>query len=308
MNESQLKYLGIGIAVSDKNDNSKTLAVYPQEHMPFHEGDISSTHAATEYNGLDDSGNAYNVTLQKGMSVKAIWLGQPNRITSPNVRKGEQVKLYEVADTGEYYWKEMGRDAQLRRGETVAYAFSATTAPSTTDIAPTAENHYTATIDGVNGHMTITTSQANGEKAGFTIQANGKEGHFTVKDNFNNIIQVNSVNGSITITNKAGSYITSNKDEITCKNKTGSFVTINSDSISAQNNTGTNVILNGSSANVKGGGTLTIDFPNIQINGNVQINGNLETKGTSKSDGDINCTNINTTNINGVNTSQYLGT
>jgi hypothetical protein len=204
---SNLKRVSVGIIAQDKNDNSKFVSVFLKESFPFHEGDVSSDHVDIERKGKDADGEDYSVVLQRGMSVKAEWLGDGNRVTSPNVRKGEQVDIYEVGDTGVYYWTESGRTNHLRRGETVTWAFNGSSKPTTEDVIPDGVNSYTFTVDTKNGNVSASTSMANGEIVRYDFQLNGKDGTATLSDSDGNIIQMDASDRSIILMNSSGTYV-----------------------------------------------------------------------------------------------------
>ncbi len=244
--ESQFKLVSVGIVAEDKNKGSKFISILLSEALPFFEGNVTTDIANLERKGKDASGKEYSHTLQKGMTIKAEWLGAPNRNTSPNVRKGEKVYVYQAGTTERYFWQETGMDNHLRRAEAVTWSFNASNTPVTENEAPTADKHYSVAVDGEEGHMTIKTTKANNEKAGYTVQLNGKKGHATITDDSGNTFQINSSDGSITCKNKDGSYVTI----------TGSNITISADS------------------------NVTVKSPNITLDGTVTVTGNLMVEGT----------------------------
>lgn len=193
---SAMRLVSIGVVAQDKNDNSPFIAVFLKEAHPFHEGDISPHHVTTNYQGTDKDGKDYSVTLQSGMTVKCRWKSTENRITAPSVKKGDEVEVYEVGDTGVYYWSSLPINKNLRRAETVVYAWNASKSPLDKDEQPNAKNHYLITVDGKNGNMTISTSKANGEKAAYTLQINGKDGHLSMVDDLGAVLQIDSVKGN----------------------------------------------------------------------------------------------------------------
>lgn len=235
---SNIRYLGIGIVAEDKNTNSKAILVYPVEHLPFIEGDVTGEVVNVDRKVSNLSGIITNTTLQKRSSVKALWEGEDNRATSPCVVKGEQVKLYEIHDTGEYLWKAIGRDSQLRRQEAVTWAYGADSASKATDVPNTSKNSYSVTVDGVNGHMTASTSLGNNEKASYVTQMNGKDGHFTLADNLGNIVQIDSTTNTITVVNGAGSIVSVSGKAITAI--AADFINLNADAINVVGTTALN--------------------------------------------------------------------
>jgi len=269
-NNSNLRFISLGIVLADKNDNSPFALVMPKEHLPFHEGDVTADITTINRTGIDIDGNAYSINLQKGLGVKAKWYGNGNRRTAPNVVKGEEVELYEINNTGIYLWKEIGNDNHLRRQEAVTWAFRASSAPVDTDIPPTADDCYTATVDGKNGHITIATSTNNQERAKYTAQLNGRDGHLTLSDNKGNLIQIDSETGTIVALNNSGSHVSIQGTEITAQAK--DTITIIS--------TNVNIIAN----------TTT-------ISGDVIIQKSLTVDGESNLKGNISGNNANITNV-----------
>jgi len=219
MENSQFRLVSYGIVAEDKNKGSKFISVYPIESLPFYEGEVTVDVVDVERKGKDASGKEYRHTLQKGGTVKAEWIGGGNRVTSPSVRKGERVKLFQAGNTERYRWDETGLDNHLRRTEAVTYAFKASKTPVSENEIPDAGNNYTVSIDGEEGHITIKTSKANGEKSGFTIQINGKDGFLTFTDERGNMAQINGPNDTLYLKNKNGSFIKIKGDEchIECK-------------------------------------------------------------------------------------------
>ena len=216
MRSTQFKDRGIGIVAADKNDDSKFIDVFLLEHLAFHEGDISNDFVNIVKTGKDSDDNTYSHTLQRGPAIKVEWIGASNRVTSPNVRKGEEVRVYEKESTDEYYWAETSRNPELRRTEKITYAVNADRTPVTVDVPPINENHYVFDIDGKDGRITISTSLANNEQAGYIIQINGNDGHLTITDKNDspNTIQINSLTDSIILKNGHGTYINLNGGQI----------------------------------------------------------------------------------------------
>ena len=211
---SQWHMVSIGIVAADKKLKSKFINVFPIELLPFHEGEITDDHINIERKGVDADGKPYNITLQRGMVIKAEWKNESNRIDAPNVMKGEQVELWTAGDSNKYYWVAMGRDDHLRRGESVTWAVNASDSSQVGDIELKDDNTYSFTVDSINKHITVRTSKDNGEPTVYTLQMDCKNGHFTINDDLGNIIQLDSVESSITLANKDNTQVTLNKKTI----------------------------------------------------------------------------------------------
>ena len=123
---SFFKIISIATVTQDKNTNSRFISCFLHESLPFYEGPITSDFVDIQRRGTDANGQAYDITLQRSMSVKAEWLGNAgNKVTSPAVRKGDVVKIWSAGD-GIYYWEEMGRSGnKLKRTENPINTFNA---------------------------------------------------------------------------------------------------------------------------------------------------------------------------------------
>src|SRR5690606_33886982 len=89
----------------------------------------------------DQDGNQEAVKLNTDLVISATWLpGATNRVSPPNVRRGERVELFTVGDTGKYYWRPLGLDDHLRKLETIIIGISATRDETDTELRP--DNMY----------------------------------------------------------------------------------------------------------------------------------------------------------------------
>lgn len=210
LNRSSYRITTIGIVAASKDDNSRFIEVYPIELLPYFEGEISDDMIAVNKEGVTITGKNYNVELKKGMSVKADWAGSTHMVTSPNVVKGEQVKLWASGSGDKFWWEAMGRDDKLRTRERVTWAFAAR---SIGGEPLDSFNSYSLTIDAIDKHITIQTSKALDEVAAYTAQINGKDGNVTIKDDLDNVIQLDSANTKITLLNAKGTYLSLDKKD-----------------------------------------------------------------------------------------------
>jgi hypothetical protein len=190
--QTTLKSMGCGVAIEDKNDGSKNLLVHLHETFPTMEGELSPLHTNAEYKGTDIHGNEYSHTLQSNTSIKCVWLETPNRLTSPNIRKGQQVEVFQSGDGDKFYWSEIGRQKDMKRAERILLGVNASKTPTTEEDAVTPHNHYSLDIDAKSGHITALTSKQNGEHCKYVIQLNTKDGYLVIQDDLGNHISMNS--------------------------------------------------------------------------------------------------------------------
>jgi hypothetical protein len=209
--------ISLGTVAEDKNDNSRFISVYLKEALPFHENEINGEFVNVRRTGVDADGNKYDITHQRGGALKAEWRMDGNRITSPNVRRGETVEVWTSGDSSIYFWSEVGRHNHLRRTERVVWGYAADKTPVTEDVMRTADNSYTVEVNSKKKHITVKTTMANDEIAKYTIQMNGGSGTLTICDQNNNIIQINTPQTTITLKNAAGTYISLNNSVINMK-------------------------------------------------------------------------------------------
>lgn len=210
MKLSQLKPASYGIVASNKALNSFEIEVTPVEDLPMIDGEISENVSVDEVNGTDSAGTAYQEATTQSNTVTATWLpiSEPNRQTPPDVRRGEQVMLYQFGDADKYYWVTTRSDLSLRRLETVIYAFNAFTADGT-DV-----NDESCYVFGISSHQKkiwLTTSKKNGEPFAYAIELDLDYGKFTITDDAENSFTLDSVERHLRMQNGDGSFLELNK-------------------------------------------------------------------------------------------------
>ena len=213
MQISKFHYYSLGIVAANKLLSSKDIEVTPIEISPMVNGEISDSATPITATSVDANGRVYSLTSNTTNSIKATWLpiGNSNRMTSPDVRRGEVVMIYRFADTDKFYWEVHENNMDLRKLETVIYAFSDTT---TEGAAIDATNSYFMEISTHKGVVHLHTSNTNGEACIYDIQLNAKTGFLQIMDDQGNFFKFDSVAGQITAANKNGSSLDINKVNI----------------------------------------------------------------------------------------------
>lgn len=209
--ESKFKVYSMGIVAEPKVLNSKIILVTPLETMPFYGGEIRSDPAAIKDDFVDKDGKPYAVEVLSDFAIKAEWLpiNDGNRVTPPDVRRGERVILYRYADNDKFYWQSLGADTGKRRLETVLWRFSATTDESVTVLDDS--NSYWLEISTHKQSITLQTSKANGEVVSFGVSLNGKDGRATIKDDRGNHFFIDSLANYVEFGNGSGSFVALDK-------------------------------------------------------------------------------------------------
>lgn len=175
---SRFRFYSLGIVVQDKPEWDDNIQVYPAEELPMASGPIS--------------GSSYATGGKNVITAKWLPMSQSNRITSPDVIAGEHVMIYAYADTDEYYWDTMFREPELRRLETVLYAYS--------DLQRKGKPFDKSTSYWVEwstrkGHVHVHTSTSNGEKVGYDLMISTRESHVILKDTLDNMFKLDSTKG-----------------------------------------------------------------------------------------------------------------
>ena len=204
--QSLFRTMSIGTAAENLPLDSEFLEIAPQEQLPMLNGEL--TQAPTEYEARSSDANnvAYEEKQMTTSTLRARWKGlyQPNRMTPPNIRRGEQVLIFQYADADEYFWDAMG-NSQNRRMETVVFAFSATPDEDAGEMTP--ENSYTVEISAHHKQLAIKTSAANGERTTYEVAIDAGDGNVKVVDGEDNGFVLDTPNKQLKLYNGDGSFV-----------------------------------------------------------------------------------------------------
>lgn len=203
---SVFKPVSVGYILANKKPGSKLVKVLPVEHFPAVDGEITYTQEKIEVSGLNPDGSNYSLSVDNSTGIEATWLPfNSNRVTAPDVRRRERVMIYQFGDTNKYYWTPLGLDDNLRRLETVIYAFNADPDIESDGDLDFSKCYYFE-ISTRTKNCTFATSKANGEPFAFTTQYNTKEGIVTLADDDGQFIELVSAERRIRFHNGDGTY------------------------------------------------------------------------------------------------------
>lgn len=175
---SKFRLISIG-TVSEPKETPLSLLIQVKldEIHPFTDGDVISSEEKYTVHGEDRLGRTYSASISADKVVTATWLREGNRVTAPDVERGEKVGVYRNDNDENFYWKWLGvgDTFQRRKQETIVIAIAA---DGSTDekTQHTTDNCYTLTISGhkkvavldmpkvagAKGHMRITLDQESG--------------------------------------------------------------------------------------------------------------------------------------------------
>lgn len=224
---SGFRFYSVGRVAANKKRGSFLIEAVPIETIPHLSGEVTDNETKTNTKiESKDGSDAKDIELSTTSSIQAEWLpvGNTNRITAPDVRRGEFVMLYKFGDAEVIYWEEFKQMNILRRLETVTYIFSN---ERNENIPLDETNVYMMSVSTHDKHITVTTSKSDGEPFAYTFQINTKDGFFTIQDDDGNYVFMDSKERHIKLRNKDDSFVELNKriinitskDEVNIKTK-----------------------------------------------------------------------------------------
>lgn len=211
---SKLRWYSYGILAANKALKSMDIEVAPMEELPMLDGELTDLQSTYSAQAKDAHGQAYSVSVATSATIKATWLrfGDANRMTAPDVRKGEAVMIYQFGDAKRYYWMTLKQDAGLRKLETVVWAISATRDEG---VPTSADSTYYVEFSSHQKIVHLHTSKADGEPFSYDIQLDTKNGSFTVMDDAGNYWRVDSANARLEMKNSEGTHVDMDRKKIT---------------------------------------------------------------------------------------------
>lgn len=195
MSESLLRPFSIGLVIEDKQRGSDNIKVSPMEQLPLQKGDMTNDKRPYQANLPDASGVKRASQIEGSNYIIAKWFAQnsTNRLSAPDVYKGETVQLYRFADTDEYFWTAMFREPKLRKLETLLIGCSNNPGGGSFD----RNSSYYAEVSTHDSYIAIHTSQSNGEPYGYDVKIDAAQGVITITDTVNNTITLDSRTNTI---------------------------------------------------------------------------------------------------------------
>lgn len=251
---------------------SNVISVVPVEAVPMVNGELTDDQTPYTSSATDSDGAAYDISVNTANVVKATWLpiGSSNRKTSPDVRRGESVVLYQFGDSDEFWWTTLHYDMQLRKLETVIYTWSGT---QDEKADPNADNNYFLEISTHNKNVTFHTSKTNGEPFAYTFQFNTADGIIILQDDAGQYFELNSKERQLILENNDGSKVEVNKTNIFFESK--DLISLKSKTITEESThhviTATNLDITATTSH-KGD---IADTGNITQTGNQEVTGSV---------------------------------
>jgi hypothetical protein len=281
MDVSLFHLYSLGVVTKDKVENDNYISVTPIEHIPDVDSEYNDVEVTT-VETLDIDGNNKSIIVDKSSTIQAKWLPDvdTNRAISPDVCKGETVKIYRYSDTDEYYWTTLYNQFHYRKKEKDLRLYS--NRDSIEEKQSVNDMYYTL-MDTINKLCKIHTADNNGELTTYDFEVNTKDGVMLITDGRGNKIELTSRKDLLTIkTNKKVHVITTDVVVDASKSVTVNSPEVTINSTNTTINADKNVNINCTTANVKcsdmnvnAGSSTTIKSPNITLDGEVTTTKNV---------------------------------
>lgn len=208
---SKLEFISLGLVAQDKVKDDFELLVYPIELSPNITGDITEKIQVSGKN-TDSSGSITDIKVEKKKTIKAIWLpdGASNRSTPPDMTMGMTVRLFNYAGGKDYYWSALYNDFDLAKQEKVVWFFSNKKELTQND-PELLEKGYTFTVDTYDKYVKLHTSNNDGEAVVYDLEVDAANGVITIKDDLENMIELRSQDGKLSVTLKGEMIVNTEK-------------------------------------------------------------------------------------------------
>lgn len=299
----------LGTAVEDKKPFERTIKVHLQELLPFMAGEVTPIDTKNVVKSID----GYSSQVETTNNVEAKYFdGFTNRRYPPDIRKNEQLLIFNYADSDTYYWISAGRDDHLRKKERLNLSVSDT--PNVVDEL-TDDNTYFIELDTLHEKkIRISTSKSDGEKYRYLLMIDSKANTVTLCDDNNNEILIESDTPRVRLRNHDGTLLDLAQKNMTLivpedfLLKVGRQAVLDVPVLSLVNSRGDGCTeWNVQDVSIKASKSMVIKSPCIELDGAVHIkrlvSGPVQATGYSTGDdgGSYNPVSINTDNGSGSN-------
>ena len=199
MNKSKLSLYSLAIVVSDLNQSGWSIECVPTEVLTTASGTLKEDEDSEISEDIEDAkGEKVSVTFKKSSTITATWIsfGNYNRATAPDVCRGEVVLLLRYAGEDKFFWMPLFSQFDLRKKETVMYAYSNKDSQVESEDELRTNLYYTQ-FDTINKLIKLHTATTDGESSGYDIEVNTGDGILSIADTNDNVLTWNSVDGTL---------------------------------------------------------------------------------------------------------------
>lgn len=199
MQVSKFVQHSIGIVAVNKPLKTDVVEVTPVEYLTMIDGEINDHFEEINLKSKNFDDTNYETGTKQSTTLKCRWLpNSSNRVTSPDVRRGEQVMIWRFGDSDKFYWSSLEYEKKLRKLETIVFGISAT---KDEDDIGTPDSMYYLEVSSHRKLIHFHTSKANDEPFGYDLQLNTEKGYLLLTDDVGNLVNIDSEKTYIEITN-----------------------------------------------------------------------------------------------------------
>lgn len=199
--ESGFNFYCYGEVSVDKPEDTNVIEVFPKDIMYNLDGEIDNREESIIINRTSADGKVKTDKISTKNVIAARWLalGGSNRVSAPDVRKGETVLVFRYGTNDDYYWEPITTETTKRGKETVTYLFKNTDSQDQVN----ENNSYFLTFSTRHKFIHLHTSNNDGEAVAYDLLMDTKQGTVTLKDSRNNSIELRSTEDYLKVkTNK----------------------------------------------------------------------------------------------------------
>jgi len=199
--ENQILY-GMGIVVNDKIEDDLYVKVYPISKIPTATGELSKEEEVATAS-MDMLGGNINVIINKSHTIDCKWVnqGDSNRLSAPDVCKGEIVYIYNYNGQDNYWWDTVFTKPEYRKREKAFYFFS--NKGEIDSSSSFLEKGYFLLVDTINKLTHFHTASNDGKLTTYDISIDTKKGSLLISDGRNNSLELVSHKDGLIINTNA---------------------------------------------------------------------------------------------------------
>ena len=178
----------VGIVALNKKFHENTIEFTPVENVPHLDGELNDQWEEVTAQGTDAERKPYDSNVKFTKTLNAVWLPmhQSNRMTAPDVRRGEKVLIYQFGNSQNFFWDTLDNYTKVRRLEAAVYGYCAT---KEENVEMNADNTYVQGVSTAEKIITlISTTKKNEEKYKYQIFIDTKNYHIVIRDDYENRI------------------------------------------------------------------------------------------------------------------------
>lgn len=212
MKKDDLELYALGYVVKDKNEDETYIKAYPISKIPTASGELSIDEIVTT-TATDLADGNINIVMNKSHTIECEWVnqGDSNRISAPDVCKGEMVFIYNINGQDKFWWDTLFTKPEYRKREKVLYFFSNKGEIDTSDAV--LEKGYFILVDTRNKVLHLHTADNDGEFTTFDISIDTNKGSLLIVDGKNNSVELASHEDSLLV-NTNSKVVVNTKDAI----------------------------------------------------------------------------------------------